>query len=145
MKFTNRIVLFSWSAFSNSTEVQALCDCKMGLWPMQNCYFKPQTIEVFSWWFLYEKCIILAKVFLFFKVHHSCIYVIPRSREVGQSYCWSVLTTIKACLYAIPQAIWINPDLLLVNGPGTCLPLCIAAVLVRESCKACMYALWIKS
>ncbi|KAI8466082.1 MAG: oligosaccharide biosynthesis protein Alg14-like protein [Monoraphidium minutum] len=57
--------------------------------------------------------------------------VIPRSREVGQSYATSVATT----LYSLAFAAWVvlrqRPRLLLVNGPGTCIPVCAAAFLYR--------------
>ncbi|KAK1293730.1 hypothetical protein QJS10_CPB17g01691 [Acorus calamus] len=50
-----------------------------------------------------------------------------RSREVGQSYITSVGTT----LFAIGHALWlifqIRPEVIICNGPGTCIPLCIAA------------------
>jgi beta-1,4-N-acetylglucosaminyltransferase len=55
------------------------------------------------------------------------VYIIPRSREVGQSWTTSVLTTAWACLVAL-RIVWTAwPSLVLVNGPGTCLPVCIAA------------------
>jgi beta-1,4-N-acetylglucosaminyltransferase len=50
---------------------------------------------------------------------------IYRSRNVGQSYFSSVLTTLIALLNAIPLIFKLKTNLLLVNGPGTCLPLCI--------------------
>ncbi|KAG7374648.1 capsular polysaccharide biosynthesis protein [Nitzschia inconspicua] len=59
-------------------------------------------------------------------------YIIPRSREVGQSYCSSILTT----LYSFWFAFWlvgaqVQPDLILVNGPGTCLPIALSAFFFR--------------
>ena len=50
---------------------------------------------------------------------------IYRSRNVGQSYFSSVLTTLIALFNAIPLIFRLKPNLLLVNGPGTCLPLCL--------------------
>lgn len=59
------------------------------------------------------------------------VLTIPRSREVGQSYITSVWTTLVA-LAAAFRVVWAaRPDLLLVNGPGTCLPLVAAAVFCR--------------
>ncbi|OEU14167.1 UDP-N-acetylglucosamine transferase subunit ALG14 [Fragilariopsis cylindrus CCMP1102] len=60
------------------------------------------------------------------------IYRIPRSREVGQSYWSSILTT----MYSFFFAFWlvgfkVQPDLILVNGPGTCLPIAVSAFLFR--------------
>jgi len=58
--------------------------------------------------------------------HDGRILTIPRAREVGQSYLTSILTT----LYSIASTAHIvliqtRPDLLLLNGPGTCLPIAI--------------------
>ncbi|RNA15251.1 UDP-N-acetylglucosamine transferase subunit ALG14 -like protein [Brachionus plicatilis] len=53
------------------------------------------------------------------------INLIKRSRSVGQSYLTSIFTTILAIFYSIPLIYRIKPELLLVNGPGTCIPCCI--------------------
>jgi beta-1,4-N-acetylglucosaminyltransferase len=53
------------------------------------------------------------------------ITTIKRSRHVGQSYFTSIFTTILATLYSIPLLFKIRPSILLVNGPGTCLPICL--------------------
>lgn len=57
--------------------------------------------------------------------------VIPRSREVGQSWASSLGTTLVACLHCVWLVGRGPPDLLLVNGPGTCVPVVGAAVLMR--------------
>ena len=52
---------------------------------------------------------------------------IPRAREVGQSFLSSVLSTLNA-LFACVHLIWTAaPDLVLVNGPGTCVPVAVLA------------------
>ena len=52
---------------------------------------------------------------------------IPRAREVGQSFGSSVPSTLKA-LCACVRLIWTaSPDLVLVNGPGTCVPVAVLA------------------
>ncbi|CAI4223983.1 unnamed protein product [Auanema sp. JU1783] len=59
----------------------------------------------------------------------SSIRYLPRSREVGQNYFSSVFTTLHsiACSFRL---VWdANPDLVLVNGPGTCIPIVVAAAL----------------
>uniref|UniRef100_A0A2P2I913 UDP-N-acetylglucosamine transferase subunit ALG14 n=1 Tax=Hirondellea gigas TaxID=1518452 RepID=A0A2P2I913_9CRUS len=61
----------------------------------------------------------------------SIIESIPRSREVGQSYVTSVFTTIFATLYAVKVVLKHRPDLVLVNGPGSCIPVCLSALLFR--------------
>ncbi|CAI5475494.1 unnamed protein product [Closterium sp. Yama58-4] len=55
-----------------------------------------------------------------------CYLSVYRSREVGQSYITSVATTIIATLHAMLLVARVRPQLLLCNGPGTCLPICIA-------------------
>ena len=50
---------------------------------------------------------------------------IPRAREVGQSFGSSVPSTLHA-LWACVHLIWTAaPDLILVNGPGTCVPVAV--------------------
>ena len=56
---------------------------------------------------------------------------IPRSREVGQSYLTSAFTTLYATLHAIALVFRSLPTFLLCNGPGTCVPICAVALLVR--------------
>ena len=52
---------------------------------------------------------------------------IPRAREVGQSFGSSVPSTLHA-LWACVQLLWTAaPDLVLVNGPGTCVPVAVLA------------------
>ncbi|KAJ0082689.1 hypothetical protein Patl1_10136 [Pistacia atlantica] len=52
---------------------------------------------------------------------------IYRSREVGQSYISSVWTTLLAIAHALWLMIRIRPQVVLCNGPGTCIPPCIKA------------------
>ncbi|CAN0400273.1 unnamed protein product, partial [Ectocarpus sp. 8 AP-2014] len=47
--------------------------------------------------------------------------------QVGQSYLTSVFTTLLAGLHAAVVVVTVRPDLVLVNGPGTCIPVCVAA------------------
>ena len=53
---------------------------------------------------------------------------ISRSREVRQSYLTSVVTTIRAIFQSFPLVWREKPDLLLCNGPGTCIPLCLVTL-----------------
>jgi beta-1,4-N-acetylglucosaminyltransferase len=55
---------------------------------------------------------------------------IVRSREVGQSFLTAALTTLAALLGALRVVFAARPALVLVNGPGTCLPVCLAAALL---------------
>lgn len=52
---------------------------------------------------------------------------IYRSREVGQSYITSVCTTLLAIAHALWLMIRIRPQVVICNGPGTCIPLCVIA------------------
>ncbi|XP_061661967.1 UDP-N-acetylglucosamine transferase subunit ALG14 homolog isoform X2 [Syngnathoides biaculeatus] len=58
------------------------------------------------------------------------IHRITRSREVHQSWISSVRSTLNAQFYSIPLIFRIRPDMVLCNGPGTCIPLCIAGLLL---------------
>ncbi|GLC45279.1 hypothetical protein PLESTB_000717300 [Pleodorina starrii] len=59
------------------------------------------------------------------------IQQIPRSREVGQSYITSVATTLYSLVFAFGLVLREAPELVLVNGPGTCIPICAAAFVYR--------------
>ena len=59
------------------------------------------------------------------------ILKIPRSREVGQSYVSSVGTTLYSLAFAVILVLRIRPGLVLCNGPGTCLPIAMTALLFR--------------
>jgi beta-1,4-N-acetylglucosaminyltransferase len=59
------------------------------------------------------------------------IHDIPRSREVGQSYASSILSTLYAAWYAFRLVARERPGLILTNGPGTCVPLVLAALVGR--------------
>ncbi|KAH8387411.1 hypothetical protein KR093_006929 [Drosophila rubida] len=56
---------------------------------------------------------------------------VPRSRSVGQSW----LSTIFSTLWALLWSCWLvwrdKPQLVLCNGPGTCVPFCYAAYMWR--------------
>lgn len=56
---------------------------------------------------------------------------IRRSREVHQPYLASVWTTILATIDSFPILWSQRPDLVLCNGPGTCVPLCIVAFIYK--------------
>ncbi|XP_030254650.1 UDP-N-acetylglucosamine transferase subunit ALG14 [Sparus aurata] len=55
---------------------------------------------------------------------------IPRSREVHQSWSSSVISTLNALWYSLPLVFRLRPDMVLCNGPGTCVPLCVAGLLL---------------
>lgn len=56
---------------------------------------------------------------------------IPRARQVMQSYFTSIFTTLSAILSACSLVLLSRPDLVLCNGPGTCIPVCVWAHLLK--------------
>jgi beta-1,4-N-acetylglucosaminyltransferase len=59
------------------------------------------------------------------------IVKIPRSRSVGQMYISSVFTTLFAILASFPVMLKKRPELIICNGPGTCIPVCVIAFIIR--------------
>lgn len=59
------------------------------------------------------------------------IKIIPRAREVKQSWTSTIFSTMKAFFAAIPIIYDVRPDLILVNGPGTAIPLIIASFILQ--------------
>ena len=57
---------------------------------------------------------------------------VPRAREVGQSYFFSLFSTLYAFVYSTILLLRIRPRILICNGPGTCVPICLAAVIIRN-------------
>merc|ERR1712223_177686 len=54
------------------------------------------------------------------------MHEIPRAREVGQNWFTSLFYTIYAFMKILPLVLNFQPQLLLVNGPGTCVPVVLA-------------------
>jgi beta-1,4-N-acetylglucosaminyltransferase len=60
------------------------------------------------------------------------VHDVPRSREVGQSYISSIFTTLRAAAWAAALVFFrARPQLLLCNGPGTCIPVVFGVLLRR--------------
>eukprot|EP01097_Dermamoeba_algensis_P006516 TRINITY_DN4080_c0_g1_i1.p1 TRINITY_DN4080_c0_g1~~TRINITY_DN4080_c0_g1_i1.p1 ORF type:complete len:156 (-),score=11.96 TRINITY_DN4080_c0_g1_i1:41-508(-) len=59
------------------------------------------------------------------------IIEIPRSRHVGQSYFTSIFTTLYSIFAAILIVFKQKPDIIFCNGPGTCIPLCLASMILQ--------------
>ncbi|CAL4060511.1 unnamed protein product [Meganyctiphanes norvegica] len=63
--------------------------------------------------------------------HEYTVEVIPRSREVGQSWISSAFTTVWALMVCF-RVVWHHrPDLIITNGPGTCVPICAVAFILH--------------
>ena len=59
------------------------------------------------------------------------IQKVPRARQVMQSYITSIFSTLVAVLYSFPIVWSAYPDLVLCNGPGTCIPVCFWAYAMK--------------
>jgi beta-1,4-N-acetylglucosaminyltransferase len=59
------------------------------------------------------------------------VYRLPRAREVHQSYLSSIYTTLRSILSTYILLRNIQPDLIIANGPGTCVPVLYVAFLLR--------------
>ncbi|KAL8568879.1 hypothetical protein ACOMHN_061455 [Nucella lapillus] len=59
------------------------------------------------------------------------VYSVPRSREVKQSWFTTFFTTLYASLYSLRLVVRLRPQIILCNGPGTCVPICCAGLLLK--------------
>jgi beta-1,4-N-acetylglucosaminyltransferase len=59
------------------------------------------------------------------------VYRLPRAREVHQSYLSSIYTTLRSLLSTYILLRKIQPDLIIANGPGTCVPVLYVAFVLR--------------
>lgn len=59
------------------------------------------------------------------------VHRITRSRAVKQSNITSIFTTIVSTIECIPLLLKIKPELILCNGPGTCVPICLVSILLK--------------
>lgn len=67
----------------------------------------------------------------FIKSAAVSIRKVPRARQVMQSYITSIFSTLVAVLYSFPIVWSAYPDLVLCNGPGTCIPVCFWAYAMK--------------
>ncbi|KAG1653183.1 Integrator complex subunit 12 [Nymphon striatum] len=58
---------------------------------------------------------------------------IPRSREVNQPWISTIFSTVIGILCSIPLIYKHKPNLILCNGPGTCIPICLVGILYDVS------------
>ena len=63
--------------------------------------------------------------------HMAPVRRLPRPREVHQSYISSIVPTLRSVYYTLHLLQRENPDLLLTNGPGMCVPLIYLIFLSR--------------
>ncbi|VDM59665.1 unnamed protein product [Angiostrongylus costaricensis] len=55
------------------------------------------------------------------------ICFIPRSREVGQGFLTAIPKTLYSFIFALKTVWKTRPDLVITNGPGSCIPVVFAA------------------
>ncbi|KAK9243637.1 oligosaccharide biosynthesis protein Alg14 like-domain-containing protein [Lipomyces tetrasporus] len=58
---------------------------------------------------------------------------LPRARTVGQSYFTSIFTSAACgfeCVFAVAK---VRPDIVVCNGPGSCVLICFAALVLRAT------------
>ena len=67
------------------------------------------------------------------KLPTDSVYRIPRSREVGQSFTSTFFTTAWSCIWSFLLVARLRPQLIIANGPGTCLPVALSAFLCRAA------------
>ncbi|VDP11233.1 unnamed protein product [Soboliphyme baturini] len=73
------------------------------------------------------------------------VCLIPRSRQVKQSYATSILSTLRSFGLCFPVLLHQRPQLLLCNGPGTCVPVCFCAFLLDLLCFRTCYIIYVES
>jgi len=56
---------------------------------------------------------------------------VKRSREVGQSFFSSILTTFIAFIQSFIAIFMDTPSIVICNGPGTCIPVLLAVYIIR--------------
>ncbi|XP_015790468.1 UDP-N-acetylglucosamine transferase subunit ALG14 homolog [Tetranychus urticae] len=65
-------------------------------------------------------------------IEESSVKFIRRSRHVGQSYFTSIFTTLSSLFDSIKIILNFNCDLVICNGPGTCIPPMVAAYFIHR-------------
>ncbi|KAJ9052875.1 UDP-N-acetylglucosamine transferase subunit [Entomophthora muscae] len=60
------------------------------------------------------------------------IYKIPRSREVGQSWFTTPFSVIQTLIVSFHILVNEVPDLVIANGPGSCVPVFLASRILRR-------------
>ncbi|KAK9332521.1 oligosaccharide biosynthesis protein Alg14 like-domain-containing protein [Lipomyces starkeyi] len=58
---------------------------------------------------------------------------LPRARNVGQSYFTSIFTSAACGLECLFAVVKVQPDIVVCNGPGSCVLICFAALLLRAT------------
>merc|ERR1711890_173155 len=61
---------------------------------------------------------------------YQLVYI-NRSREVAQSWTSTIFSTFRASVHSLFILWQHRPDLVMCNGPGTCIPICGATFLLK--------------
>ncbi|ORX91551.1 UDP-N-acetylglucosamine transferase subunit ALG14, partial [Basidiobolus meristosporus CBS 931.73] len=59
------------------------------------------------------------------------IYKIPRARQVGQSWLTTPVSVLKALVYSFSFVYSERPELVVCNGPGSCVPVCVLLYILK--------------
>ena len=70
---------------------------------------------------------------------------IPRAREVGQGFSSSLLSSIRAILIGMTILLRYRPKMIICNGPGTCVPICFSAFILRNTLLPYIYVVYVES
>ena len=70
-------------------------------------------------------------------LNSAMVYRVPRARSVRQSYFTSIFSFLHCLIVSVFILFHFQPDILLTNGPGTCVPIALATFFLRPwiSCK----------
>ena len=66
-----------------------------------------------------------------FNENNTKWHAIPRAREVKQSWLTTIFTTLWSTIHSIFLILYIQPDIFICNGPGTCVPMAYAVFLLH--------------
>ncbi|RIA85823.1 Glycosyltransferase Family 1 protein [Glomus cerebriforme] len=64
-------------------------------------------------------------------IKHHKVRLIPRSRQVGQSWLTTPFSVFKALISCLNLIFGDSPDLIICNGPGSCIPVCVISYIPR--------------
>ncbi|CAG8498048.1 1515_t:CDS:2 [Paraglomus occultum] len=70
---------------------------------------------------------------------------IPRARHVGESWLTTPFSVAKALIASTKVVLWETPDLIICNGPGICVPVCVISYIHRILGIKRIYLIYVES
>ncbi|CAG8547942.1 8145_t:CDS:2 [Paraglomus brasilianum] len=70
---------------------------------------------------------------------------IPRARHVGESWLTTPFSVAKALIASTKVVLWETPDLIICNGPGICVPICVISYIHRILGIKRIYLIYVES